>query len=238
MPRYNKGFPESSGDIARWAEKQGIPTLLWSIRGGGVYPSLQSALANCPDGSLGILGDHFNGDAGHVFIIRRGGIYTLESASGLGGCRVGITSRFTGKHHITQVLLAPVTYGATRPPGPPPLTPAQQAEIINTLRFQIEKEEENDMQTIDRIPFRGELHTFWIDERDKSLRHKWDNQGGGTNTENLTALLHLGQLRPEKPKLALSPDQDLLVGVFGIDNIFNELRYDLASGRWGITSYT
>src|SRR5207253_1134346 len=35
MARGARGFPESSGDMAVWAERQGPPTLLWSIRGRG-----------------------------------------------------------------------------------------------------------------------------------------------------------------------------------------------------------
>lgn len=113
--RYTGGFPESSGDMARFIVERRPDLLLWSWDGRGKYRNLDQALA--VRGAIATLNKFLNGDAGHVVALKgrraqRGGWATSESSSGLHGDTEGYTGRFGSRDPITHVFMIPgVDYG-------------------------------------------------------------------------------------------------------------------------------
>jgi hypothetical protein len=97
----------------------------------------------------------------------------------------------------------------------------------------VPEEEEDSMPPINRIAYPGDgsLHTFYV-SADGHLRHKWDDSGGATRDEDLSRLLGLGPVQQERPLLAITPDGDLLVGIYGTDGIFNDIRWNKQAVRW------
>lgn len=161
MPRYHEGIPESSGSMDQWADAHPV-LLLWSNRGGGKYQTLRDAVAHAPRGAVFGIGGYRNGDAGHTGYLLGPGGQTLESASGLGGCRYGSIWRFSGVHAVTHLYLMPMHYGAPAPP-PPPVVPS--SEVDPAMLF-----------------YQGAYHYFWIDANG-DLQHKYP-----AGTENMSGL--------------------------------------------------
>jgi hypothetical protein len=95
----------------------------------------------------------------------------------------------------------------------------------------IPDDEEEAMNPAARIPYGGALHTFYVSKTGQ-LWQKWDTSDGASHEKNLSADLHLGPVQVDKPLLATTPDGDLLVGVFGTDGVFNDLRWDVQASRW------
>jgi hypothetical protein len=92
-------------------------------------------------------------------------------------------------------------------------------------------EEEDAMNPAARIAYGGSLHTFYVSKTGR-LWQKLDGGDGNTRQYDLTATLRLGPVVVEKPLLATTPDGDLVVGVFGTDGVFNDIRWDVQAGRW------
>ena len=97
--------------------------------------------------------------------------------------------------------------------------------------------EEDDMSDLARVGFNNQVHAFWIDDRTAHLLHKWDDAGGRSYREDLTTITRIGTLRNSRPNVAIAPDGDLLVGVFGTDGAFVEVRYDAQGHAWGALAY-
>jgi hypothetical protein len=92
-------------------------------------------------------------------------------------------------------------------------------------------DEEDTMNPAARILYAGSLHTFYV-SKTGVLWQKWDTSDGRSHEKNLTTELHLGPVTVERPLLATTPDGDLVVGVFGTDGVFNDIRWDSQSGHW------
>jgi hypothetical protein len=92
-------------------------------------------------------------------------------------------------------------------------------------------EEEDAMNPAARIAYSGALHTFYVSKTGQ-LWQKWDTGDGQTHQRNLSVDLNLGSIQIDKPLLATTPDGDLVVGVFGTDGVFNDIRWDSQSGHW------
>ena len=92
-------------------------------------------------------------------------------------------------------------------------------------------EEEDTMNPAARIPYGGALHTFYVSKAGV-LWQKWDTADGASHEVDLTSTLRLGPVVVDKPLLAITPDGDLVVGVFGTDGTFNDIRWDVQAGRW------
>ena len=82
-----------------------------------------------------------------------------------------------------------------------------------------------------RIAYGGALHTFYV-SKDGKLWQKYDTSDGATRQYNLTTTLRLGPVVVDKPLLATTPDGDLVVGVFGTDGVFNDIRWNVQASRW------
>ena len=82
-----------------------------------------------------------------------------------------------------------------------------------------------------RILYAGALHTFYV-SKTGVLWQKLDAGDGGTREYDLSSVLRLGPVVVDRPLLATTPDGDLVVGVFGTDGIFNDIRWDSQGGRW------
>lgn len=221
MPRHHEGFPESSGDMNRWADAH-PDRLLWSVRGGGKYGTKGEAIQQAPDGAIFGIGGYLNGDAGHTGFLRPVA-RTLESSSGTNGVARASAYRFTARHPITHVYLAPTNYGS---PPPTPAPPAQQREI---------PQKASAMETI-HYPVQNQVHTFWIDTKGH-VRHLWNVPGnpvpGGERMPHPTeTFLADWGLSVYMDMLTL----DLVVrGVVG-DGACGEFRWAAKNtGPWGFT---
>ena len=93
------------------------------------------------------------------------------------------------------------------------------------------QEEDNDMDKIARIPYLNQLHAFWVNENGH-LKHKWDGADGKFSHEDLSAILKLGKLKVTKPNVGITPNLDLVVGVFGTDDVFNDIKWDVQTSKW------
>ena len=107
----------------------------------------------------------------------------------------------------------------------------QQQEPPPPTIVVVPDEEEDPMNPAARIPYSGALHTFYV-SKTNVLWQKWDTPDGGTHQKNLSAELHLGPVQIDKPLLAVTPDGDLVVGIFGTDGVFNDIRWDAQGGYW------
>jgi len=92
-------------------------------------------------------------------------------------------------------------------------------------------EEEDAMNPAARIAYAGALHTFYVSKAGQ-LWQKWDTPDGRSHERNLSVDLHLGPVQVDKPLLATTPDGDLVVGIFGTDGVFNDIRWDSQVSRW------
>jgi hypothetical protein len=94
---------------------------------------------------------------------------------------------------------------------------------------------EEDMSDLARIPFAGQLHSFWVHAG--RLHHVWDD-GGKENHEDLSTITGIGALKDGRPSTGITSDGDLLVGCFGAnDNALVEVRFDVAGKSWAAHAF-
>ena len=130
----------------------------------------------------------------------------------VGNCAATVAVDNSTANHNKPCLQQP-------PPPPPPVI------------LVIPDEEEDDMNPAARIPYNGALHTFWISKTGQ-LWQKYDTADGATHQYNLSTTLRLGPVVIDKPLLATTPDGDLVVGIFGTDGVFNDIRWNIQASRW------
>jgi len=104
-------------------------------------------------------------------------------------------------------------------------------QVATSPALVVPDDEEDTMNPAARILYGGALHTFYV-SKTGVLWQKWDTSDGASHEKNLTAELRLGPVAVDRPVLATTPDGDLVVGVFGTDGVFNDIRWDLQLGRW------
>jgi hypothetical protein len=131
----------------------------------------------------------------------------------VGNCAATVAVDNSTANHNKPCLQAPPP-----PPPPPPI-------IV------VPDEEEDPMNPAARIPYNGALHTFWVSKTGQ-LWQKYDTADGATRQYNLSTTLRLGPVEVDKPLLATTPDGDLVVGIFGTDGVFNDIRWNIQASRW------
>lgn len=103
--------------------------------------------------------------------------------------------------------------GVTTTPPPPPLIPVPQEDIVYTL-------------------YNGQLHGFYV-SKDAKLWQRYEGADGELKEKNLSTLLGFGPVNAARPvSVAIAPNLDLVVGVYGGDGTFDEARWSAKQGKW------
>lgn len=82
--------------------------------------------------------------------------------------------------------------------------------------------------------YQNQLHGFYVSQS-KDLWQRWEGADGGIQEKNVSAAVGF-QAHNIDPSRGVhvheAPNGDLIVGVYGLEGIFNEARWALKQGKW------